>query len=383
MSLPVIGNGPSPEEGPSRTGIDPDAVRKHGEAGWVQQYKPAAIIIGCMIAFVLAAWAGAPFVFGFIIEPLSSNKEAALPPPGKTPSRGIEIAWRDDPPPEPTPPPTAVLPKDAPPEPVVVASIVPANDAPSDRPVVKESAPVEPDGGPFEAERKPGYGPIAKKAAVMGAAPEDDGYAKSALMNEKWLGCVIQPGYVLAANLINAINSEVPGQAMLELREPYYSPDDPFADDPLLPAGTRFVASYSSKEGAGSKLGHTRIDLKVVAATTPTPWRPRRLALEDKRIAVLSGDGSMGLGGEVQENLFNILVYGGVMALIDSTSRAATEEESLGGRVTGSASERYGDIGREYVERNFETAPTIKIKAGERVLLLFSDGVLASDKCRT
>lgn len=369
----IVGPGPS---SPVMRPATPNAFRKS-----VENRLPRNInFLWPLLA--IAAAAGGWATFGDDLMRLADSKSkddgkadrhyAAPPTGGFDLTFPPELKVAEAPPPLPPPPPP-------PPEPAPPSSF--AEQKPE--PEIDTTPPPEPDGGmidrSFQDQPQNPFGPVSKKVSMLGQDMKDD-FGIDAVTRDKWQGCAIEPGYVVPVNLVHHVNSEIPGPAVFETREPYYSPANPH--EPLLPVGTRFIGHYRSEDGggAGDKLGDTRLSFKITTAAIPNGRTMRRLKLNDARIAVLSGNGMVGLGGEVDQKLLPLLGYATIAALIDSATRTTTEEDSLGGRVRGSAADNYGDVGREVAERTIDVAPKIEIRPGP-AQLLFSDPVRVAE-CR-
>lgn len=364
----IIGPGPSPN---ARL-ASPDAFRKSHE-----RRLPRNINFMLGGAAIVVAPALFWYAFGDAFMSLARQEkkvEDASDLRHSPPTGEFKLNFPPEPKIEQEPPPQQVVPP--PPEPVTPASLAQEEAKPEIE--MMHDDPPEPPYGPTDGEPKNPYGPVSGKIAMIGQI-DDDKFGVDATTRDKWQGCAVEPGYVVPVNLVHHVNSEIPGPAIFETREPYYSPSNPY--EPLFHVGVRFIGYYrTEKGGGGDKLGDTRVSFKIETATIPEGKKVRRLNLKDARIAVLSGNGMVGLGGEVDQNLLPLLGYATIHAFIDSASRTATDEESMGGRVRGSVAENYGEVGSEVADRTLDVAPKIKIAPGP-ALLLFSDPVRVG-KCR-
>lgn len=364
----LVGPGPS-----VRRPAAPDAYRKSKESWLPRNFNLVWIVLG--IITLALAWVFLGDAIIRFVSPPTMKRDSAKRFESAPPSGEFRLTFPPEPPP-PTEPKQEVAAAAPPPSPVTPAPAIMMQDEEEPEAGVRVH---QPSSRGADQPKNP-FGPVSVKLSMLGQEPKDD-FGVDAVTKDKWLGCAIRPGYVVPVNLIHAVNSEIPGKpAIFEMREPYFSPDDP--REPLLPIGTRFIGNYRfEKGGGGDKLGDTRVDFKVTVATLPPGHSPRNLRLDGARIAVLSGNGMAGLGGEVDQNLLPLLAYATIHALINSTTRVATDEESLGGRMRGSAAESYGDAGEEIVDRTLDVAPKITIEPGP-ALLLFSDAVRVRTGCR-
>ena len=168
----------------------------------------------------------------------------------------------------------------------------------------------------------------------------------------------IKAGTVLPAVLITAINSDLPGPVVAQVREHVY--DTVTGDHLLVPQGSRLMAQYDS----------------MVA------WGQERVLLCWNRLILPNGDsldlqcmpaadlqGAAGLTDEVDEHWWRILKGAAVATLLAAgTAYVAGDTTAYNpsvGQVTArSASGEIGQIGAHITHSNLSIQPTITVRPG-------------------
>jgi type IV secretion system protein VirB10 len=168
----------------------------------------------------------------------------------------------------------------------------------------------------------------------------------------------IQAGTVLPAVLITAINSDLPGPVVAQVREHVY--DTATGNTLLVPQGSRLLAQYDS----------------MVA------WGQERVLLCWNRLVLPNGDsldlecmpaadlkGAAGLTDDVDEHWWRILKGAAVATLLSAgTAYVAGDTTSYNptvGQVTArSAAGEIGSIGAHITGRNLSIQPTITVRPG-------------------
>ncbi len=168
----------------------------------------------------------------------------------------------------------------------------------------------------------------------------------------------IKAGTVLPAVLITAINSDLPGPVIAQVREHVY--DTVTGDHLLVPQGSRLLAQYDS----------------MVA------WGQERVLVCWNRLILPNGDsidlqcmpaadlqGAAGLADEVNEHWWRILKGAAVATLLSAgTAYVAGDTTSYSpsvGQVTArSAAGEIGQVGAQITRTNLSIQPTITVRPG-------------------
>jgi type IV secretion system protein VirB10 len=168
----------------------------------------------------------------------------------------------------------------------------------------------------------------------------------------------IKAGTVLPAVLITAINSDLPGPVVAQVREHVY--DTVSGNTLLVPQGSRLIAQYDS----------------MVA------WGQERVLLCWNRLVLPNGDsmdlqcmpaadlkGAAGLADEVDEHWWRILKGAAVATFLSvGTAYAAGDttayNPTVGQVVARSASGEIGTVGAQLTRNNLSIQPTITVRPG-------------------
>ena len=180
----------------------------------------------------------------------------------------------------------------------------------------------------------------------------------------------IKAGTVLPAVLITAINSDLPGPVIAQVREHIY--DTVTGDHLLVPQGSRLLAQYDS----------------MVA------WGQERVLVCWNRLILPNGDsidlqcmpaadlqGAAGLADEVNEHWWRILKGATVATLLSAgTAFAAGDTTSYNpsvGQVTArTASGEVGQIGQQITRSNLSIQPTITVRPGFSVNVIVTKDMI-------
>jgi type IV secretion system protein VirB10 len=180
----------------------------------------------------------------------------------------------------------------------------------------------------------------------------------------------IKAGTVLPAVLITAINSDLPGPVVAQVREHVY--DTVTGDHLLVPQGSRLIAQYDS----------------MVA------WGQERVLLCWNRLILPNGDsldlqcmpaadlqGAAGLTDEVDEHWWRILKGAAVATLLAAgTAYVAGDTTAYNpsvGQVTArSASGEIGQIGAHITHSNLSIQPTITVRPGFSVNVIVTKDMI-------
>ncbi len=180
----------------------------------------------------------------------------------------------------------------------------------------------------------------------------------------------IKAGTVLPAVLITAINSDLPGPVVAQVREHVY--DTVSGNTLLVPQGSRLIAQYDS----------------MVA------WGQERVLLCWNRLLLPNGDsmdlqcmpaadlkGAAGLADQVDEHWWRILKGAAVATLLSAgTAFAAGDTTSYNpsvGQVTArSASGEIGQVGAQLTRNNLSIQPTITVRPGFSVNVIVTKDMI-------
>jgi type IV secretory pathway VirB10-like protein len=180
----------------------------------------------------------------------------------------------------------------------------------------------------------------------------------------------IKAGTVLPAVLITAINSDLPGPVIAQVREHVY--DTVTGDHLLVPQGSRLMAQYDS----------------MVA------WGQERVLVCWNRLILPNGDsidlqcmpaadlqGAAGLADEVNEHWWRILKGAAVATLLSAgTAYVAGDTTSYSpsvGQVTArSAAGEIGTVGAQITRTNLSIQPTITVRPGFSVNVIVTKDMI-------
>ena len=181
----------------------------------------------------------------------------------------------------------------------------------------------------------------------------------------------IKAGTVLPVVLITAINSDLPGPVVGQVREHVY--DTVTGDHLLVPQGSRLIAQYDSM----------------------VSWGQERVLLCWNRLILPDGDsldlqcmpaadlkGAAGLADAVDEHWWRILKGAAVATLLSAgTAFAAGDTTSynptVGQTMARSASGEVGQVGAQLTRNNLSIQPTITVRPGFSVnVIVTKDMVL-------
>ncbi len=180
----------------------------------------------------------------------------------------------------------------------------------------------------------------------------------------------IKAGTVLPAVLITAINSDLPGPVVAQVREHVY--DTVTGNSLLVPQGSRLIAQYDS----------------MVA------WGQERVLLCWNRLILPNGDsldlqcmpaadlkGAAGLADEVDEHWWRILKGATVATLLSAGTAFAAGDTtsynpSVGQVVARNASGEIGQVGAQLTRSNLSIQPTITVRPGFSVNVIVTKDMI-------
>ena len=180
----------------------------------------------------------------------------------------------------------------------------------------------------------------------------------------------IKAGTVLPAVLITAINSDLPGPVIAQVREHVY--DTVTGDHLLVPQGSRLLAQYDS----------------MVA------WGQERVLVCWNRLILPNGDsmdlecmpaadlqGAAGLADEVNEHWWRILKGATVATLLSAGTAFAAGDTtsynpSVGQVMARNASGEVGQVGQQITRSNLSIQPTLTVRPGFSVNVIVTKDMI-------
>jgi len=182
----------------------------------------------------------------------------------------------------------------------------------------------------------------------------------------------IQAGTILPAVLITAINSDLPGPVVAQVREHVY--DSVAGRYLLVPQGSRLLAQYDSMVAWGQE--------RVLVC-----WN--RLILPDGdsiNLGCMPGadlQGAAGLSDEVDEHWWRILKGATVATLLSATSAFAagnttSYNPTVGQLMARNASGEVNDVGQQLTRSNLMIQPTLTVRPGFSVNVIVTKDIVLS-----
>jgi type IV secretion system protein VirB10 len=223
---------------------------------------------------------------------------------------------------------------------------------------------------PAPADVQPANGQGAKRAFVQAAKADD--YLSSPLRSPEspW---EVKAGTVIAAALLTAINSDLPGEIIAQVTAPVY--DHVTGRTVLIPQGSRLIGQYDSQIAYGQE--------RALIA-----WN--RIVMPDGRsinIGSMEGadlSGASGVKDQVDGHFWQ-LARGVLLSTAFSIGAASAQDASArssGNFVINSAgsgvSTEAEQVGAQITSRDLNRQPTVKIRAGWALRVLVNkDMILA------
>jgi type IV secretion system protein VirB10 len=180
----------------------------------------------------------------------------------------------------------------------------------------------------------------------------------------------LKAGTIIPAVLITAINSDLPGPVIGQVRENVY--DTVSGNFLLVPQGARLLAHYDSM----------------------VMWGQERVLLCWNRLVFPNGDsinlqcmpaadlhGAAGLTDEVNEHWFRIVKGAAVASLLAATTQAvAGNTEGVNPTVpqmwAGGAASNLNQVGQQLTRRNLNIQPTITVRPGYSVNVIVTKDMI-------
>jgi type IV secretory pathway VirB10-like protein len=211
-----------------------------------------------------------------------------------------------------------------------------------------------------------------RKNAFLGGKGAGKGdYLEAAVQHPK-SPYEIQAGTILPAVLITAINSDLPGPVVAQVREQVY--DSVAGRYLLVPQGSRLLAQYDSMVAWGQE--------RVLVC-----WN--RLILPDGdsiSLGCMPGadlEGAAGLSDEVDEHWWRILKGATVATLLSATSAFAagnttSYNPTVGQLMARNASGEINDVGQQLTRSNLMIQPTLTVRPGFSVNVIVTKDIVLS-----
>jgi type IV secretion system protein VirB10 len=223
---------------------------------------------------------------------------------------------------------------------------------------------------PAPADVQPANGQGAKRAFVQAAKADDYLSSPLRLPESPW---EVKAGTVIAAALLTAINSDLPGEIIAQVTAPVY--DHVTGRTVLIPQGSRLIGQYDSQIAYGQE--------RALIA-----WN--RIVMPDGRsinIGSMEGadlTGASGVKDQVDGHFWQ-LARGVLLSTAFSIGAASAQDASArssGNFVINSAgsgvSTEAEQVGAQITSRDLNRQPTVKIRAGWALRVLVNkDMILA------
>ncbi len=181
----------------------------------------------------------------------------------------------------------------------------------------------------------------------------------------------VMTGSVIAAVLVNGINSELPGPILAQVSENVY--DSATGHSLLIPQGSKLIGSYRSS----AAYGQSRVQIQ---------WQrlifPNTASMDIPEMPGADQAGYAGFSDQADNHYARTFGTAALMSLI-SAGQAAGQMATFGGGTYGplgyyqpnqwamasqmagsSASAQFGSVGQEAVARGMSTGPTLEIRPG-------------------
>jgi type IV secretion system protein VirB10 len=180
---------------------------------------------------------------------------------------------------------------------------------------------------------------------------------------------VVQAGAVIAAALITAIRSDLPGQVTAQVTENVY--DSPTGRYLLIPQGSKLVGLYDSQISFGQ-------DRVLLAWTRLIMPNGRSIVLE--RQSGADAQGFAGLEDQVDHHWLRLFAAAALSTVLGVGSElgATNNDNAIVQALREGSSNSLNQTGQQVVRRNLNIQPTITIRPGFPVRVIVNrDLVLA------
>jgi len=217
-----------------------------------------------------------------------------------------------------------------------------------------------------------------QKAAFLRAQRElvDPAYSSSYKTAPRSL-FELKAGGMIPAVLISGVNSDLPGQAIAQVRENVY--DTKTGQHLLIPQGTRIVGLYDSYVASGQQ--------RVLMA-----WN--RLVFSDGANFDLKGMPGSDMGGfagffdEVDNHYVKIFGSSAVLSLISAGVQLSqpnyggsnNSQPGVGQTIGGALGQQLGQTGMSITQKNLNIQPTLQIRSGYKFNIMVTADLILEPK---
>jgi len=180
---------------------------------------------------------------------------------------------------------------------------------------------------------------------------------------------VVQAGAVIAAALLTAIRSDLPGQVTAQVTENVY--DSPTGRYLLIPQGSKLVGTYDSQISFGQ-------DRVLLAWTRLIMPNGRSIVLE--RQSGADAQGFAGLEDQVDHHWLRLFAAAALSTVLGVGSElgATNNDNAIVQALREGSSNSLNQAGQQVVRRNLNIQPTITVRAGFPVRVIVNrDLILA------
>ncbi|MDC9654343.1 TrbI/VirB10 family protein [Xanthomonas perforans] len=182
----------------------------------------------------------------------------------------------------------------------------------------------------------------------------------------------LKAGAVMPSVLISGINSDMPGQVIAQVRENVY--DTATGRTILIPQGARLIGTYDN----GVTFGQRR----ALAGWTRVIY-PDGSSLSLGMMPGADGGGYAGFKDKVDNHYGRtfgsavlVSMFAAGIQLSQPNQQAATGSYDSQQIVAGELGRQLGQLGMEQAQRNFDVAPTIKIRPGYRFNVMVTKDIV-------
>lgn len=217
----------------------------------------------------------------------------------------------------------------------------------------------------LDARRPPREAPL-----VAPSQPRDDGYLAESVRDARD-GHEIAAGTIIPAVLLSAINSDLPGSIVAQVRQPVYSTFH--YQQLLIPAGTRILGRYSSQINYGQE--------RVMVAWDELVF-PNGKRINLGGMSGTDAQGAAGLRDKVDTHFWRTWGNALLISLIGVAAQQS-QPENQGAFNTPSASQQaaaaaansLNETASQVLRKNLNVAPTLEIRPGYLFNILVNKSV--------
>lgn len=199
----------------------------------------------------------------------------------------------------------------------------------------------------------------ASASPVATAAASDDGYLQNTV-RDKRPGHEIAAGTIIPAVLLSAINSDLPGSIIAQVRQPVYDTFD--YRKLLIPAGTRIVGRYSSEINYGQE--------RVMVAWDEMIF-PNGRRINIAGMPGADAQGASGMRDKVDTHFWRTWGNALLVSLIGAAAQQAQPQNqgtfnapTASQQATAAAANSLNETASQVLRKNLNVAPTLEIRPG-------------------